>query len=381
MAGIDSSIYGMMQQPKPLPGPLEQYGQGLQVGNMLDQRDLHGLQRQHLQQQIDAEPATRQFQNAERMGKLLKQDDDLVKSFAAQGTQELMAVTPQTWGQWRAMQTDRVKMLATPQYQQAASQAMAQIPEQYDPNWVKSHLAKSTAAPAGHTRLPGGSLSPIDPEFLKGKTAVAEAGRPVTNVNVSTEKKYGEAFAGQMATADANMLEASRKAPDLATRANQVLEMIGTGKVITGAGADVRLQLGKALNLAGASDAEVIANTEILATDLARNTLDAIKASGLGAGSGFSNADRDFLEKAVGGKITLEGKTIERLAELAHKAAEKTAARWGERVKQIPANALSGAGIPRETPTVPARFKPSAATQQPTQSQIDAELRRRGVIK
>lgn len=374
----DASIYSMLQQPKPLPGPLEQFGQGMQVSNMLDQQQLHGLQRQQLQQQIDAEPAARQFQNTERMAKLLKQDDELVKSFSATGAQELMNVTPQNWAQWRSMQADRVKMLSTQQYQQAATQAIAQIPEQYDPNWVKGHLAKSTPTPAGHTRLPGGNLSPIDPEFLKGKTAVAEASRPVTNVNVSTEKKYGEAFAGQMATADSAMLEASRKAPDLATRANQVLEMVGSGKVMTGAGADIRLQLGKALNLAGASDAEIIANTEVLSTDLARNTLDAIKASGLGAGSGFSNADRDFLEKAVGGKITLEGKTIERLATLAHRAAEKSAARWGERVNQIPEDALKGAGIPRETPKVPGIYK---RAEQPTRDQIDAELRRRGVIK
>lgn len=182
-----------------------------------------------------------------------------------------------------------------------------------------------------------------------------------TNVTVSTGKKYGEAFASKVADSDMGMLDAARKAPDLAERANRVLSTVAGGKVITGAGADYRLALGKALNLAGASDAQTIANTEALSTDLAKNTLDAIKASGLGSGSGFSNADRDFLEKAVGGKITLEGETIKRLASLAHRAAEKSATAWSTRVKDIPEDALTGTGIRRDAISVPAIFSGGAA--------------------
>lgn len=197
----------------------------------------------------------------------------------------------------------------------------------------------------------------------------AKKSAPVTNVSVSTEKKYGEQFASNIAKADSEMRDTALKAPDLAQRANQIRETLASGKIITGTGADIRLQVGKALNLAGASDAETIANTETLSTQLASNTLAAIKASGLGSGSGFSNADRDFLEKAVGGKITLEPQTIDRLATLAHKAAEQSAKKWGERVQQIPADALSGTGITTERVEVPPAFQPkpsgSGAPAQP----------------
>lgn len=166
--------------------------------------------------------------------------------------------------------------------------------------------------------------------------------------NVSTERKYGEQFAGQIAQADSAMRDAAIKAPELADRAITIKNTLASGKVITGTAADFRLQLGKALNLVGANDGETVANTETLVSQLASNTMDAIKASGMGGGTGFSNADRDFLEKAKGGRITLQAETIDRLAGLAHRAATLSAQRWNTRVKQIPGSALEGTGITTE---------------------------------
>jgi hypothetical protein len=137
---------------------------------------------------------------------------------------------------------------------------------------------------------------------------------------------------------------------------------LASGKVITGAGADIRLSLGKAMNLVGAGDAETVANTETLVTQLAQQTLDAIKASGLGAGSGFSNADREFLQKAVGGLPSLEKTTLDRLATLAHRAAEKSAGRWNDRAKAIPKSAIDGTGLDVAPVTVPGLFTPKRST-------------------
>jgi hypothetical protein len=204
----------------------------------------------------------------------------------------------------------------------------------------------------------------------------AKKSAPVVNVSQSTEKKYGEQFAGELAKADVAMRETALKAPDLAQRANQIKEVLSSGKVITGTGADYRLALGKALNLVGANDGETAANTETLAAQLARNTLDAIKASGLGSGSGFSNADRDFLEKAVGGKVNLQPETIDRLATLAHRTAEQSAKKWGERVKNIPSDALKGTGLDIEQIKVPPIYAApvKAGGKSDIRSQADAIL-------
>lgn len=185
------------------------------------------------------------------------------------------------------------------------------------------------------------------------KSRIAKAG--ATNVNVSTEKKYGERFGGLIAESDAAKLAAAEKAPEAAATADRVMDLIGTGKVITGTGANARLQIAKALNLAGGTDSEKIRNTEVLISSLAETTLGAIKSSNLGAGQGFTNADRDFLEKAKAGQLSYDSKSLAELARLSRLAAEKSAESWNKRVQQIPAAALEGTGISTEPVVVPPR--------------------------
>jgi hypothetical protein len=179
--------------------------------------------------------------------------------------------------------------------------------------------------------------------------------KTTTNVNVSTEKKYGERFGGLIADQDASKLAAAEAAPQAAATADRITDLIDSGKVITGTGANFRLQVAKALNLAGNTDAERIRNTEILGASLAETTLGAIKSSNLGAGQGFTNADRDFLEKAKAGQITFDAQSLKELARLARLAAEKSADSWNTRVKQIPASALEGTGISTNPIVVPKR--------------------------
>lgn len=50
---IDTSIYGLIQQPK-LANPLEQYGQAMQIRHLMDQSQLAGLQRGELEREIQA---------------------------------------------------------------------------------------------------------------------------------------------------------------------------------------------------------------------------------------------------------------------------------------------------------------------------------------
>ena len=191
--------------------------------------------------------------------------------------------------------------------------------------------------------------------FDQFKTLQAPRTTVSVPVNVSTEKAYSGKFAGLIADSDAAKLGAAEGAPAAAETADRILDLISTGNVITGTGANVRLQMAKALNLAGGNDSEKIANTEVLLSSLADTTMGAIKSSNLGAGQGFTNADRDFLEKAKAGQITYDAKSLARLADLSRKAAEKSAETWNKRVNQIPKSALEGTGISTEPVVVPSR--------------------------
>jgi len=194
----------------------------------------------------------------------------------------------------------------------------------------------------------------------------AEKGRGTTlNVGLSTEKKYGEQFAGNVAKADVDLKEAAERAPEAANTANRIVGLLQSGQVITGSAANVKLQLSKLLRLGGGSESEAITNTEVLLSSLADSTLGAIKSSGLGSGQGFTDKDREFLDRAKAGQITYEATSLKRLAELAHKAAAATAGKWNKRSKTIPKSALEGTGISTENIEVPPLLKSAPRNRTP----------------
>jgi hypothetical protein len=203
----------------------------------------------------------------------------------------------------------------------------------------------------------------------------SKAPRISQKVEVSTEKKYGEKFAGNIADADVALRDAAERAPDTAANANRILSLLQSGQVITGSAANVKLQMAKFLNLGGGNDSEAVTNTEVLISSLADSTLGAIKSSGLGSGQGFTDKDREFLERAKSGQITYEAASLKRLAELAHKAAAATADKWNKRVKTIPKSAIEGTGISTDAVSVPALLKSNIRSQLPAKNADGWELK------
>ena len=188
---------------------------------------------------------------------------------------------------------------------------------------------------------------------------ILHAPRTTTNVNVpvnvSTEKKYGEQFASKMADTDIAKMTTAERAPELAANADRVLDILKQGNVFTGSAADIKLNVARALNVVGASNDDKIANTEGLISGLAKNTLGAVKSSGLGSGQGFTDKDLAFLQDAEGGRITLNAQTLQRLAALSRKAAEGSAETWNARVQQMPKSAIEGTGLSTQPINVPKR--------------------------
>jgi len=232
-------------------------------------------------------------------------------------------------------------------------------------------IAERDALPPGH---PNRQI--YDAKILQTTTHPA----PVNvNVTQSTEKAYGGALAGALAKSDVDLRDAALSTPEAAGNANRILQTLSTGNVIVGPGAETKLKIAKLLNIVGRNNDEIIANTEQLQKGLASQTLDSIKTSGLGAGQGFTNADRDFLEKAKSGNIEMTSETLRRTAELQLKAAEATANKWNTRVKQIPKSAIEGTGLSFEPVALPSKFEArKAVTSDIPQAAIDFLKQGRG---
>jgi len=111
---------------------------------------------------------------------------------------------------------------------------------------------------------------PLPANVFEQKKQIAKSG--ASNITMSTEKKFGEQFASKMADADITKMATAEKAPQLAESANRIIDLVNQGNLFTGPVADVKLNIARALNVAGASNDEKIANTESLIAATGQST-------------------------------------------------------------------------------------------------------------
>lgn len=159
------------------------------------------------------------------------------------------------------------------------------------------------------------------------------------SITLNTEKTYAGNIAEGVAKNDLAAIEAAQGAGERIKTARQVKALLQQSP-ITGTGAEWRLGATKALATAGIIDGSTVKTTEDLASLLAGSTLDAIKTSGLGSGQGFTDKDRQFLERARSGSIELNSGTLQTLADLNERAGMASIKRGqevAERFKKNPA--------------------------------------------
>lgn len=156
-----------------------------------------------------------------------------------------------------------------------------------------------------------------------------------TNVTLSTEKDYAGKIAGGLADRDLQAIDAAKAAPDTIASSQRIRQILASNQAFTGTGAETRLAITKALSTAGLVNGSSVTATEDLQRELSQGVLGHIKSSGLGGGSGFSNADRDFLEKAAAGKIDVNAQTLAKTAELAERAARKSIDAGNQALKRV----------------------------------------------
>ena len=170
-----------------------------------------------------------------------------------------------------------------------------------------------------------------------------------SNVNVSTgENAYGTAFGKGIADQDLAKYALAQKAPDILATADTTEKLLQSNKIFTGTGASAKLNLlalGQGLGVTGKNADEVIANTQQLQQKRAEAVLSQIKSSGLGSGQGFTDKDREFLQDAVAGRITLSKETLQRQVNIERKIARAAAKDWNSRLETLPQKVVAPMGL------------------------------------
>jgi hypothetical protein len=166
--------------------------------------------------------------------------------------------------------------------------------------------------------------------FEEWSTTQSKAG--ATNIDLG-DSSFAKEFGKQNAQ---NFFERRQGAVDAVASlksSDEARKLLDSG-VITGAGADWIVGAGKALQTMGFNVAEdPIANTEAFAATRAQEVGRIIKL--FGAGTGLSDADREFAAKAAAGQITLNEKSIRRILDINDIAAKNVIELFNKDAGQI----------------------------------------------
>ena len=237
-----------------------------------------------------------------------------------------------------------------------------------DPNATSAQKANATSQLAKLNHIPPEAMSDFEkglaasnlPETEKSKLRNAwlkshSEHAPGTVVNI--DQKQESAFATGLGTGQAKgVLESKTAAQDAADilATNEVGRSLLKSGAITGAGADFFVGLNKALKQGGIDFgyADAAANSQAYGAAMAANTGKLIKQ--FGAGTGISDADRDYATQAAAGKITMDEAAIRKVLNINDRAARNVIERHNKSVKGIKTNIPLEVEMPTFTPPAPA---------------------------
>jgi hypothetical protein len=199
---------------------------------------------------------------------------------------------------------------------------------------------------------------PLPAAVVAQKKEIARAG--ASNI---TNKQEG-AFESGLGKGQSDRILASQAA---AQDAAAIIDTVKTGRdimksgMITGAGADFLVNLNQGLKQAGidAGYADASANSQAFAANMAGNVGKLIKQ--FGAGTGLSDADREFAKDMAGGRISLDSKAINRILDINERAARNTITRHNKDVKGIKTNVPLEVEMPPSAPAAPVIAAPASA--------------------
>lgn len=208
----------------------------------------------------------------------------------------------------------------------------------------------------------------IDPKSPQGMAAYAEFVKKQTshpapaNVNVKTDVKTGESLAGQVGPMMRDSTIAAEGAVRQVDAAKRIVQAVDSGKIITGPTADARLfigQVGQALGVGGANEAEKIANTRQALRGLAELTLQGRQQMrGQGA---ITESEGKLAERAMSGEISFTASEIKQLAKASERSARFQHAEHMRKLKVMQENpALQGIAPFYQGPAMPAEGLPPA---------------------
>jgi hypothetical protein len=160
--------------------------------------------------------------------------------------------------------------------------------------------------------------------------AQAKAGVEIeTAADIEQRKQTGEDI-GKLNT---EQYQSTIKAVDNLNKSNNLISHLKTSKAITGIGAEFFKDVERIKVLLGGTLSEdVVSATELLDVMMGSEVFPLIKSLGIGARGLDTPAEREFLRQVMTGTITLNKKTLLRMAEMRRDEQKEIIKKWDDRV-------------------------------------------------
>lgn len=172
--------------------------------------------------------------------------------------------------------------------------------------------------------------------FQDYKMAERAAGRTSVSVNTAQEKEFEKELGKGQAEGLLKGQQAATEAAEMLSTINQGKKILDSG-MVTGFGAETVVKFGQGLKQLGFDvGGDAVTNSQAYAANMAQNVGKIIKL--FGAGTGLSNADREYAEKMAGGKITLDESALRKILDINERAANGVIARHNARAKGVKTN-------------------------------------------
>lgn len=265
----------------------------------------------------------------------------------------------------------------------AATEATAKAAE------VRAEAATRTAAAAearaGQEQVPASirefrAVQAMPEAERTAFLASQAAKRPTTTINMQQESALRKELGETQGKIVSDGYKAAEDAVSTMDTINIGRDLLNKG-VITGFGANFLVNAGQALKQVGIDfNSDAAANAQTYAATLAGNVGRLIKL--FGAGTGLSNADREYAQKMAGGEISLDERALRRILDINERSARNVITKHNANVDRFKAGDEFKIEMPPErTSTLPPRDQQALdwARSNPTDPRSAQILKRLGM--
>ena len=218
--------------------------------------------------------------------------------------------------------------LIGPELQKAVSleEAVAAIPQD-EANYLKWMEGMSNFAddyierrvPTAEALLPYDQ--PLAPEVFEQQRKLRETNAPRTTINMPAANAFSEKLGAQAAARLDDFRTKAESANSTLQTSGQLLPLLDDPNFISGTLANARLAVAKAVGID-------VSATEAYFAGIGQQVAERITA--FGAGTGLSDADREFAKKIAGGEETLTVGAIRRIIRINNESARNVIGRYNE---------------------------------------------------